>query len=226
MERKDRMKRFYSHLDWPGRGTISHLFSHFYKLDEVDDPSKANVIVWNGGEDIGTSIYSEQPVDRHIPFHKSKRDHDEIDMFNEFKSDKSKLLIGICRGAQLLNCLNGGSLWQDVNSHGTSHSMYDLFTGETLRVTSTHHQMMIPGPDAVIIGVSNESTYKNHEAGRELCKRSELIKDGKDIEIVWYPNTRSLCIQGHPEYVPGSRFADYTLALMQRYWAESVKSAA
>lgn len=222
------MKTFYSHLDYPGFGTISHLFSEKYGLKEVDDPNRADVIVWNGGEDIGSSIYNEQPVFRGIPFLKSGRDIDEIALFDEYKNDKSKLLVGICRGAQLLNCLNGGKLYQDVDGHNRSHSMFDLRSGETLEVTSTHHQQMISAPSGgEIIGVSSCSTRKDHESGPESFVTSRDLKRGAaDVEIVWYPKTRSLCIQGHPEYVPNSRFASYTLGLMKQCIKESAAFAA
>jgi GMP synthase-like glutamine amidotransferase len=221
------MKTFYSHLDYPGYGTIHNLFTRTYGLAVVKHPEDADVIVWNGGEDIATSIYLEHPVMRGIPYTKSYRDDQEIALFDLFKADPTKLLLGICRGAQLLNCLNGGKLWQHVDKHGRSHQMLDVQTGETLEVTSTHHQQMIPAKnDGVLIGISSESSYKEHEEGTETPTPSKDLKVGVDVEIMWYPNTRSLCIQGHPEYVPNSRFSSYTLELMHRVCKESVSFAA
>ncbi len=221
------IQTFYSHLDYPGRGTVSTLFSQYYHLKEVQDPDQADVIVWNGGEDIGTSIYLEHPVTRGIPYEKSRRDVDEIALFNEYRNNKSKLLLGICRGSQLLNCLNGGSLYQDVNGHNSGHDMIDLRTKEIIKVTSTHHQQMIAAKSAgEIIGVASCSTYKNHEAGSRTFTTSPDLRHGADVEIMWYPETRSLCIQGHPEYVPGSRFASYTLQLITECYNKSVLRAA
>lgn len=221
------MKTFYSHLDYPGRGTVSHLFSYYYKLKEVDEPNDADIIIWNGGEDIGTTIYHEQPVYRGIPFQRSPRDIDEIALFDEYKNNPSKFLLGICRGAQLLNCLNGGSLYQDVDGHQQSHEMLDLNSGEVINVTSTHHQQMIPAEGgAALLGVSSCSTYKDREYGIQHFSTTKDLKHGLDAEIVWYPASRSLCIQGHPEYVPNSRFAKYTLDLINQLHKESVSFAA
>lgn len=223
-------RTFYSHLDYPGNGTMSDLFSRFYNMTEVDNPKDADIIIWNGGEDIATSIYLEEPIGRGIPFKRSARDSSEIKMFDEYKNDPKKFLLGICRGAQLLNCLNGGKLYQDVSGHNRSHNMIDLRSNEIVNVTSTHHQQMIIAPTGgELIGVSSCSSYKHSASGTE---HPVLVKDlikGKDVEIVWYPKTRTLCIQGHPEYVPGSRFAAYTLELLdQLYYGnkESVSSAA
>lgn len=221
------MKTFYSHLDeTPHRGGTAYLFRNTYGLEQVHNPAKADIIIWNGGEDIATSIYNEDPISRNIPKSLSKRDREEIDMFNEFSYGSTKLLLGICRGAQLLNVLNGGSLWQDVNGHHTSHPMMDLRTGETIQVTSTHHQQFRPGVLGQLIGVSSQSTAKAAMGELKHFIKVPDLKHGQDAEIVWYPHTRSLCIQGHPEYVPGSRFSDYTLDLIKEFYQKSQKVAA
>lgn len=217
------MKTFYSHLeDWPAGGMV-RLFEGRYGLQQVKTPQDADIIIWNGGEDIATSIYGEEPIDGfHIPLSPSPRDNEEIAMFKRYSTTPTKLLLGICRGSQLLNCLNGGTLYQDVNNHGSSHPMIDLRSGEVVQVTSTHHQQMRAGPGATIIGVSNVSTRKVSGDGIEHITRAKDIKDGQDLEVVWYPKTHTLCVQGHPEYVPGSRFAAYVQELLSDCWKETV----
>ncbi|CAM6031252.1 unnamed protein product [Sphagnum compactum] len=186
-------------------------------MTEVKTPDEADIIIWNGGEDIGTEIYNQKPVDYGIPNMKSRRDYDEIKMFEKFRSRSGKLLLGICRGSQLLNCLNGGSLWQDVDGHHRSHPMIDMLTGETVEVTSTHHQQMRPHKKGVVIGLSSKSEHKRAQGEANIVSTSSDLKYGQDVEIVWYPDTHTLCIQGHPEYVPNSRFAQYTLELLNSF---------
>lgn len=183
----------------------------------------ADVIVFNGGADIGTSIYGENPISVHIPTLRSRRDQLEIEVFNKFKGT-NKLLLGICRGSQLLNCLNGGTLWQDVNNHGRPHMITILATGQQIRATSTHHQMMRPNLETgKVLAVADEATRKY--AGHDTWDNKGgafYADDHKDTEIVWYEDTHTLCIQGHPEYVPGSEFANFCLDLMFHY-LENVK---
>lgn len=215
------MKTFYSHLDETnGRGGTAFLFRETYGLKQVENPQSADIIVFNGGADIGTVIYGEEPADRGIPKMASQRDRQEIALFEMFKDNPSKLLIGICRGGQLLNCLNGGKLWQDVNGHHSSHKMMDQRTGELLDITSTHHQQFRPTQAAIIVGLSSESTAKRAQEGIKHFSKviPDQLRDGKDVEIVFYEETRSLCIQGHPEYVPGSRFSDYTWELINEFF--------
>lgn len=204
-------------------GTMTKLLKD-YGLEAVEKAEDADVLVFNGGADIATEIYGEAPVFRGIPQRKSHRDKTEIALYDEFVG--SKFMFGICRGAQLLNCLNGGTLWQHVNNHGRDHEMIDLTTKEVMMITSTHHQMMRPTHLGQIIGVSNVNNSREAEEGHMFRKPASDISEGQDVEVVWYPNTRCLCIQGHPEYVPGSRFADWSFNLMQKKYEERLICAA
>ena len=69
--------------------------------------------------------------------------------------------IGVCRGAQFINAvMAGGSLYQHVTGHKTTHQIHFTRSGYSKKVSdlmnftvsSTHHQMMIPAPDAHIYG--------------------------------------------------------------------------
>jgi hypothetical protein len=186
----------------------------------------ADVIIFNGGSDIGTSLYDEKPVRSGIPEKPSRRDQQEIDIYDRY-NDGTKLLVGICRGAQLLNVLNGGSLWQDVDGHGRSHNMLILATNQTMYITSTHHQMMRPNlKTGKVLAVADCAHNKFSAHDTWTHKGGAFFSDDhKDTEIVWYPNTRCLCIQGHPEYVPNSEFATFCIDLISHYLEEVRVSA-
>lgn len=219
---KHKSLSFYSIWDDPHYyGTMTRLLADRGYL-EMHRPQDADILVFNGGADIATEIYHEEPVFKGIPKSKTYRDKEEIQLYDEFVG--SKFMLGICRGAQLLNCLNGGSLWQHVTNHQMDHSMVDLRSGETFKVTSTHHQMMKPNMAlADIIGVSNICKSQEREAERlDNAVLPGDIKDGTDIEVVYYRNTRALCIQGHPEYVQQSRFADWSIELMEEKYNQQL----
>jgi putative glutamine amidotransferase len=188
----------------------------------VDNMNDADIVCFNGGADIATEIYGEKSVYRSVPEHMSHRDQMEVAMYKVAK-EKGKFILGICRGAQLVNCLNGGSLWQHVSNHGTSHAMIDLKTKERIFTTSVHHQAMIPGPDADIIAVASQSTQKINEAGVKLFQPGLVnLEEGTDVEVVWYAKTRSLCIQGHPEFAPTTNFANYCFELIRSLRVDGV----
>lgn len=212
--------KFHSIEDFGGADSSHRLFT-LWGWESVNSPDEAEIIIFNGGTDIATEMYGETPISPYIPHKRSERDIYEDSIFAAFHG--KKFLLGICRGAQFLNVMNGGTLWQDVNNHGRNHDMVDLRTGEVLKVTSTHHQQMRPNlKTGQLIGVSNECTVKRAQGVVSgFNPKNTEPKDGPDVEIVWYPGTTSLCIQGHPEYVPGSRFAEYTKELLLSCWAMS-----
>lgn len=213
---------FHSLFEDPFEGSMARLLE-LAGMTEVA-VAEADIIVFNGGADIGTSIYGEQPVSRGIPRDQSLRDKREIDVFEKHR-DPAILKVGICRGAQLLNCLNGGTLWQDVDKHGRDHKITILASGHTMQATSTHHQMMRPNWDKVqMIAVAAESTYKYAE--KDNYPPAITAEDRLDPEILYYPETNCLCIQGHPEYVPGSIFANYCIDLINHYYQETRACAA
>lgn len=218
--------KFYSHRDWGGYDSVTKLLSK-YGMDPVNHPDAADIIIFNGGEDIATDIYSEKTISDYIPQHPSQRDRVECELFDSYKDRPDKLILGICRGAQLLNCLNGGKLYQDVNNHTRSHDLFDLRTGKTFKATSTHHQQMIAGTAGKVIAVASESSVKYNAAGKHIYQPNpEAPGEGDDMEIMWYPAHRTLCIQGHPEYVVGQPFADYCVGLINEFYQESVRSVA
>lgn len=152
--------------------------------------------VFTGGEDINPALYGEKPLTS-TSFN-NLRDKHEIDIYNKIPKDKPK--FGICRGGQLLNVLSGGSMWQHVNHHQGSHPMKDIRTGKIISTSSLHHQMMIPGDDCDIIAVANQSDlYMGYK--QTIERRSTAINGHwQDVEVLWYPRTKSLCFQGHPEF--------------------------
>jgi len=163
----------------------------------IDD--QIDLILFAGGEDVSPAHYGEKIGSR--TFTNRKRDEFEFDyMFHRLSSKIPKL--GICRGAQFLTVASGGSLIQHVANHGNSHLIELLRNGNVYEMTSTHHQMMYPynlDPQAYTIHAASKyylsDTYLN---GND--EEKELPTNFLECEIVYYNNSNSLCIQGHPEF--------------------------
>ena len=171
----------------------------------------ANIICFTGGEDVDPSFYKEEALS--VTHFNTKRDEYEAGIFGEALALK-KPMVGICRGGQFLNVMNGGTLWQDVNNHaGRLHSVVDMRTGNLVEgMTSTHHQQMRPFKDAEVIAVAELSTRK--ESASEKIERDEAECD--DMEVLWYPDSLSLCFQPHPEFEHGA-CRSYFLDLVDSY---------
>lgn len=171
---------------------------------------EADIICFTGGADVHPSFYGEEVLpSTHFNL---DRDNKEAAIFGEALGLKIPM-VGICRGAQFLNVMNGGGLWQHVNNHTATHDVTDVKSGTTRKnMTSTHHQMMIPGPGAEVLALAAKATLKKSD--KTTHYRNQPEED--DAEAIWYSDTQCLCFQPHPEFMHGD-CRDYFLELFDNY---------
>lgn len=159
----------------------------------VGDITSAELVVFTGGADVTPSLYGDAPH----PFTGNSPGRDKAEMFIFEQAIKYSIpMVGICRGGQFLNVMSGGRMYQHVEKHTRSHSITDLQTGETVYVSSTHHQMMMPSPRALLVATAALSGEREWYDGGVFQK--DISKE--DIEVVYYEHTKSLCFQPHPEF--------------------------
>jgi putative glutamine amidotransferase len=161
-------------------------------LDAVDG------LVLSGGEDIDPSRYGESArveLDSVLP----ARDEAELSAVTR-ALDRDIPVLGICRGAQLLNVALGGTLWQDLPSefdgaaghsqtagwHRRTHDvepapgsrLFDIAGGRTLHINSFHHQAVREVAPA--LRVTGRATDGVIEA-------VESTEHGWVIGVQWHP---------------------------------------
>lgn len=139
------------------------------------------LILW-GGTDINPQIYFEEPLpttdkpDIH-------RDSREQVMVVE-AIDVGRPIVGVCRGAQLLCAMNGGKLNQHNPSHRNNNHPILTYDDKILYdVAADHHQIMIPAGNFELFA----NSYPDYLP-----------------EVVWWPETKCLAIQPHPEWMYAS----------------------
>lgn len=87
-------------------------------------------------------------------------------------------IVGICRGGQILNVVNGGSMVQHIGGHAGKMHTVNAFDADWL-VSSSHHQEMVPPEDDVTVYCADDG-----------C-----------VEIVVFNGESEFSFQPHPEYV-------------------------
>lgn len=147
-------------------------------------PETADLICFLGGTDVDPKVYGAvrehmtQPPD-------IQRDRFELTVFNKFPNVPK---VGICRGGQLLNVLNGGKMIQHLGqtvSGVVSIRCYQNDSPTTNKeVLVDHHQGMGEGSDFEFPFAMSVNTIGYHHPAY----------------VVTYPKTKSLCYQGHPEW--------------------------
>lgn len=128
----------------------------------------ADALLLTGGCDVSPARYGEEtdpacgPID-------AERDAIEFALLEAFVREK-KPVLGICRGAQVINCFFGGTLYQDlpsqcgVSHHGVAHPVAcraDSFLahlfGKRFVTNSSHHQSVkAPGEGLEIVATSGD----------------------------------------------------------------------
>lgn len=167
-----------------------------------------DLVVFTGGEDVHPSVYKEKSM-HPSTYSFMRRDNREMSVFRSCRQ-RGIPMVGICRGAQFLTAMNGGSIVQDVTGHAIAshHSIMSTKTQGLHFVTSTHHQMMNPtGTNHEVLAVALGLSTKYELGSREVDIRELVAKNWgvnsvgriKEPEVVWYPDTKSLAVQFHPE---------------------------
>jgi GMP synthase-like glutamine amidotransferase len=188
------------------------LFLHLgFKLTEFID--EADLVCFTGGADVSPDLYGATKHPR--TYNDRYRDNIETKVFEHVKELK-KPMVGICRGGQFLNVMSGGSMYQDVTRHTMPHEITDLQTGEKLLVSSTHHQMMKPSPEGILVASSTLGGQREWYEGQVF----KMDVSEQDIEVVYYKDTNALCFQPHPEF-NGSNYIpmkNYFKGLLNRFF--------
>lgn len=189
-------------------------YNAFNRLKEIKN---GDVVMYGGGEDISPMLYNEKPSRYSHAINPSYRDRFESEAFKIAIKNKA-YNFGICRGAQLVCALSGGKLVQHITGHGGDHWI-KTNKGEMYRTSSVHHQMMYPWDiDHVMIAISappQSDFYILND--NNVVKASDMKKD--EPEIVWFPETMSLGIQGHPEFMaPHDPFVLYSKRLVKEHF--------
>ena len=134
-------------------------------------------LVLSGGEDIEPELFGETILNDTVVLD-TQRSEFEIPLIRAFMK-AGKPILAICRGSQILSCLLGGGLYQDiVQQLGLNHMdktmrhrvncaegslMHRLF-GESVLVNSTHHQAVKNvAPGFWVTALSEEGIVEAYE---------------------------------------------------------------
>lgn len=188
-------------------------FEHTKNLEEAD------CIFFSGGEDVDPSIYG-QPKHRST-YSNLHRDNLEKRIF-DFALNKQIPMLGVCRGSQFLCAMSGGILVQDQDN--TYLHKIKTYDGKEFVCNSTHHQAQyiweMPEGHAKLIAWS-QGVSPTHLGGIDEELVNNVAPDGKECEIVFYPKTKALGIQCHPEMLYDelrfANFIEYCQGLVKKF---------
>lgn len=133
-----------------------------------------------------------------------KRDQMELALLS-IAMEQKKPVLGICRGAQMINVGLGGDIYQDIDSQ--YHSEFPIAHKQPLYYTSPSHHVIVT-PDTILSDLAAAPRIAvnscHHQAVRRLAPgltAGGIAPDGiiEEIEMPGYPFL--VGVQWHPEYL-------------------------
>jgi gamma-glutamyl-gamma-aminobutyrate hydrolase PuuD len=229
------------YIQGPGGAPYEVMFGSM-GISRAKTIGEADYVCFTGGEDVDPALYGENAL-RNTCFNDLRDGFDSAAYARAktvFKGETLKPCVGICRGSQFLNVMNGGKLWQDIDRHTSSHTLWDPHVQKEYFVSSTHHQQMIPHSSGILVAYAKEAHHKSswgrgwdtvvHNAGLradkqykdgiKITKARDSIHPSIDAEVVWYPDTLDLCFQPHPEFHTAKECKAYFELVFNRYLNE------
>ena len=163
-------------------------------------------LVLQGGADISPKTYGEEPL---LPDWTGDRVRDvyEMELLHEF-FESGKPVLGLCRGAQLINVACGGTLYQDINQQITdaiAHSdkdSYDSHSHEIVIEPASTLAQLYPGRTQARVNSVHHQAIRT--LGRDLVVEAYSEPD-RVIEAIRKPGRDYVFgVQWHPEFIrPG-----------------------
>lgn len=162
-------------------------------------------LVLQGGADVSPQSYGEESL-RAEWVGDRVRDLYELDLFWEFVFQK-KPVLGICRGAQLINVAMGGTLYQDIAdmrpdaAPHVDRELYDELSHHVVFEVGAHLAQLYPGARGGRVSSIHHQAIKTLGSGIRVEARAE---DGVVEAIGWEGASYVFGVQWHPEFhAPG-----------------------
>ncbi len=158
-------------------------------------------LVLQGGADVSPSSYGEEPLQAEWAGDRL-RDEYEIELVHEFV-EAGKPVLGVCRGAQLINVAFGGTLYQDLREQLPESSAHvtDAYEKNVHAVRfepGSGFARMFPGAGEARVNSIHHQAIKG--LGRDLAAEAISQPDGVIEGIRRTAPGFVVGVQWHPEF--------------------------
>ena len=155
-------------------------------------------VIFTGGPDVRPSIFGEKIIPSCGAIN-DERDAFEIKLYKmALAADKS--ILGICRGVQVMNIVEGGNIYQDIYSQSGTTLVHHTLDGK-----KASHNVKLDKNVLHKINFSTENFIVNsyhHQSVKRLADGYEAFAYSDDglIEGIYMPSHRFVAgVQWHPE---------------------------
>lgn len=155
-----------------------------------------DALVISGGNDIGADLYGGEPA----PRARTDPERDRLELrWIDMALENGLPLLGICRGAQLINVALGGSLHQDVRPmRRHTRNRPSLLPTKAVRVEPDSRLARVCGRDQLRVNSLHHQAVDRPGNGLRVVARD---RDGLCQAIEGSRGQAVLGVQWHPEYL-------------------------
>ena len=166
-----------------------------------DIVSDLDGLVLQGGSDVSPKNYGEAPLKPEWAGD-FIRDQYEIALVKECLAQK-KPILGVCRGAQLLNVAFGGSLYQDIQTQlprARNHRHWDTYELNFHEVVFEKGSLLAQKFNTSMAKVNSIHHQAIKDLGKDLLAEAHSKDDGLVEAIRLKSDTFVFAFQWHPEF--------------------------
>ncbi len=189
---------------WFSTAELEHfeLVDLSFKNNNLYDFQKCDAFILTGGDDVHPSLYNGVLEYDHKP----AAFHLERDVFEEklyrHAIENNKPLLGICRGLQIVNVIEGGKLLQDLGAE--NNTLHKANGGDKEHIVTVIPDTLLQQVTGQISGTVNSAHHQAIDPGaigkniKVNCWSTDGIIEGIEFDnktnLPWM-----LCVQWHPE---------------------------
>jgi len=198
-----------------------------FEKNNAEDIYTCDGLILTGGVDVHPSLYNGKTIYSNSPSSlQLQRDLFEEKIYRHSQLNKLPIL-GICRGMQLINVLEGGKLIQDLDHHNSRHRKEESDKEHAIVARKDSLLSDIAGSVSGCVNSAHHQAIDPNNIGDNLIANA-YDDDEKIIEGLEFKNKTGkafmLCVQWHPERMKDKDHNPFSIKIKERFLEEIRKS--
>ena len=202
-------------------GDDMELIELSFEKDNTEDIYQCDGFLLTGGIDVDPSLYNgKSDYDNSPGEYQLDRDRFEEKIYRYSQLNKLPLL-GICRGMQLVNVLQGGKLIQDLDKKNERHRKEEVDKEHGVLAAKDTMLQSIAGPGSGEVNSAHHQAVDPDAIGENLVANAFDKGDKSIIEGLEFANKTDkafmLCVQWHPERIKDKEENPFSKNIKQKF---------
>jgi putative glutamine amidotransferase len=201
-----------------------------FEKKNTEDIKQCDGFILTGGVDVHPSLYNGAASYPNQPA-TYQQDRDEFEkMIFDYSQEKKLPMLGICRGLQLVNVLQGGKLIEDIGVSNAEHKKEkDTDKYHSVRTEENSLLNEITGVVKATVNSAHHQAVDKQALGKNLLVNAKSENDAMIEGLEFNDKTGKgfmLCIQWHPERMKDKNDNPFSQKIKERFLEEIKKTNA